>query len=149
MPIIRAVVAQVRDAQNNVLHEWEGPLPAEVKAAGKRLTIPWVRLNETTFPEPDIGKQAEAFRRDFLRLGNLLDIRENRLDVFAPCLRLVGIAHVDCAILSLLAEEIPLAGLATVHLTEVAGVEVYSDTVRVAAPTSQQVSGICRSLASS
>ena len=68
VPIIRAVVAQVRDAQNNVLHEWEGPLPAEVVAAGKRLTIPWVRLNETTFPEPDIGKQAEAFRRDFLRL---------------------------------------------------------------------------------
>lgn len=68
VPIIRAVVTQVRDAQKNVLHEWEGPLPTEVEAAGKRLTIPWVRLNETILPESDIRQQAEAFRRDFSRL---------------------------------------------------------------------------------
>lgn len=71
VPIIRAVVSQVRDAQNKVLHDWEGPFPSEFAAGAKTLRFPWVRLKETTYPEPNVGKQFDAFIDAFPRLQNI------------------------------------------------------------------------------
>lgn len=68
VPILRAVVTQVRDAQKNVLHDWQGPFPQGL-AEGAKLTVPWVRLDETIFPNSDIGIQAATLRNNHVRLG--------------------------------------------------------------------------------
>ena len=69
VPIVRAVVTEVCDRNNNVLHQWEGPIPPDVAAAkNKPLSIPWVRLDETILPAQDFVEQMDQLRQTHARL---------------------------------------------------------------------------------
>ena len=63
VPIVRAVVTEVCDESGTVLFKWEGPLPADVTAAKKSLSIRWVGLDEPFLPSRDIPKQIRVLQQ--------------------------------------------------------------------------------------
>lgn len=77
VPIIRAVVTEVRGPNNKVLHRWEGPLPPDVAAMNNILIIPWVRLGGTILPSPELGEQIDELRRTHTRLSRSQHYRLN------------------------------------------------------------------------
>lgn len=64
VPVLRAFVSEVRARDNTVLHRWDGPLPPGLAAAKHMLRIPWVRVDETVLPDPELGRQVGELRRN-------------------------------------------------------------------------------------
>ncbi|WP_265518720.1 ThiF family adenylyltransferase [Nitratireductor luteus] len=62
IPVVRAVVEEIRDADGSVLHRWTSILPVDLKSSDHVVEIPWVRSEDTVFPEPDLGAQIRAMR---------------------------------------------------------------------------------------
>lgn len=49
-PQIQAFVTKIKNAAGDVIEEWSGAVSAEL-AAGKKITIPWIFINETILPD--------------------------------------------------------------------------------------------------
>lgn len=75
IPTVRAFVSEVRDQNANVLHRWNGPLPADLKASNQSITVPWVRIDEIVLPAPDLGAQVAQIQNDNPHLANLSTLK--------------------------------------------------------------------------
>ncbi|BCM17686.1 ThiF family adenylyltransferase [Mesorhizobium sp. J8] len=64
-PAVRAYVEEVRDEDGQVLHQWAGPLPADLADAKYQLEVPWVRSKDTILPEPQLGAQLKKLRQEY------------------------------------------------------------------------------------
>jgi len=64
-PVIKAVVTEVRAVDGSVVATWTGPLPQDMRSEASRLTIPWVRVDATVFPEPNAGPQLDGLQQRF------------------------------------------------------------------------------------
>ncbi|RUU11538.1 hypothetical protein EOD23_10200 [Mesorhizobium sp. USDA-HM6] len=64
-PAIRAYVEEVRADDGQVLHQWAGPLPADLADADNRLEVPWARSKETILPEPQLDAQLKKLRQEY------------------------------------------------------------------------------------
>jgi hypothetical protein len=62
LPIIRAVVTEVRDSNTNVIATWDGPMPPEIAVSTSSVTIPWVRLPEIILPSPELCDRVRDLR---------------------------------------------------------------------------------------
>lgn len=69
IPVIRAVVEEIRDADGSVLHRWTSILPVDLKSSDHAVEIPWVLTDETVFPQPQMGAQIRAMREVFAPLA--------------------------------------------------------------------------------
>jgi len=68
VPIVRAVVTEIRDHNNKLIHKWNGPIPFDVAGSNRTLSMPWVRLDHQLLPEPEFGRQVEDVYQSHLHL---------------------------------------------------------------------------------
>lgn len=53
-PVFRAVTTEVTDSKGHTIHSWEGHVPHDL-AAGKPLTVGWIRQDAALLPRSDLG----------------------------------------------------------------------------------------------
>lgn len=70
IPVIRGLVSEVRASDREVIHAWQGPVPAEF-AKGQLMTLPWVQLDQTLLPSPDWAARVTALRAVHRELRNI------------------------------------------------------------------------------
>lgn len=63
LPPFRAVVTKVVSSNGSVLGRWTGPLPEDLKASTRRMTIPWHRSETTLLPRGQVGRQLAELRK--------------------------------------------------------------------------------------
>ncbi|MER9032354.1 hypothetical protein [Mesorhizobium sp. M0674] len=59
IPAVRAYVEEVRAEDGQVLHQWAGPLPADLADAKNQLEVPWVRSKDTMLARTSARRTAK------------------------------------------------------------------------------------------
>lgn len=67
-PILRALVEDVRSSDGTLLHHWDGPAPSLLTESALTVEVPWVKTDQTLYPDRALSEQTNALRETYPRL---------------------------------------------------------------------------------